>query len=94
MLYPDFLVPGGTIGFVAPSFGCATEPYITGFKRAQERLKNMGLNINNGPNVYEAKGIGKSNLVICMQMIAMMYLYHVVAENLCVKSLSMLTGIR
>ena len=61
MLYPDFLVPGGTIGFVAPSFGCATEPYITGFKRAQERLKNMGLNINNGPNVYEAKGIGISN---------------------------------
>ena len=41
MLYPDFLVPGGTIGFVAPSFGCATEPYITGFKRAQERLKTV-----------------------------------------------------
>lgn len=102
MLYPDFLVPGGTAGFVAPSFGCATEPYITGFKRAQERLKNMGLNINNGPNVYEAKGIGISNtpqlcgkeLSDMYAAIAMMYLYHVVAENLCVKSLSMLTGIR
>ena len=49
MLYPDFLVPGGTIGFVAPSFGCATEPYITGFKRAQERLKkfrNDGCNLS------------------------------------------------
>ena len=47
MRYPDFLVQGGTVGFVAPSFGCATEPYITGFKKAQDRLKNMGLNIAN-----------------------------------------------
>lgn len=61
MRYPDFLVQGGTVGFVAPSFGCATEPYITGFKKAQDRLKNMGLNIENGPNVYEAQGIGISN---------------------------------
>lgn len=74
MLYPDFLVPGGTIGFVAPSFGCATEPYITGFKRAQERLKNMGLNINNGPNVYEAKGIGISNTPqLCGKELSDMY---------------------
>ena len=32
MRYPEFLSEGGIIGFVAPSFGCATEPYITGFK--------------------------------------------------------------
>ena len=25
MRYPEFLSEGGTIGFVAPSFGCATE---------------------------------------------------------------------
>lgn len=27
MRYPEFLAEGGIIGFVAPSFGCATEPY-------------------------------------------------------------------
>ena len=42
MLYPDFLVPGGTIGFVAPSFGCATEPYITGFKKGTGEIKEYG----------------------------------------------------
>ena len=29
MRYPLFLQDEGTIGFVAPSFGCATEPYRT-----------------------------------------------------------------
>ena len=33
MRYPEFLSEGGTIGFVAPSFGCATEPYITDLKK-------------------------------------------------------------
>lgn len=61
MRYPDFLVPGGTIGFVAPSFGCAAEPYITGFRKAQDRFISMGYKVENGPNVYEAKGIGISN---------------------------------
>ena len=27
MRYPEFLKQNGTIGFVAPSFGCATQPY-------------------------------------------------------------------
>ena len=31
MRYPKFLPEKGTIGFVAPSFGCATEPYYTAF---------------------------------------------------------------
>ena len=57
MRYPHFLACNGNIGFVAPSFGCATEPYITGFKKAQERFKNLGYGIVNGPNVYEANGI-------------------------------------
>ena len=31
MRYPEFIKDGGTIGFVAPSFGCATEPYASGY---------------------------------------------------------------
>ena len=31
MRYPKFLPEKGTIGFVAPAFGCATEPYYTAF---------------------------------------------------------------
>ena len=102
MRYPDFLVQGGTVGFVAPSFGCATEPYITGFKKAQDRLKNMGLNIENGPNVYEAQGIGISNTPqLCGKELTDMYasdsndiLISCGGGSLCVRYLSMLTGIR
>lgn len=39
MRYPHFLACNGNIGFVAPSFGCATEPYITGLKRHRRDLK-------------------------------------------------------
>ena len=42
MRYPEFLPENGTIGFVAPSFGCATEPYYTAFLNAQEKFKGMG----------------------------------------------------
>ncbi|MCM1261398.1 MAG: LD-carboxypeptidase [Butyrivibrio sp.] len=62
MRYPDFLQENGTIGFVAPSFGCATEPYKTGFMRAQENWKAAGYNLQFGPNCYAAKGIGISNI--------------------------------
>ena len=31
MKYPDHLNKKGTIGFVAPSFGCAISPYREGF---------------------------------------------------------------
>ena len=31
MRYPKFLPDEGTIGFVAPAFGCATEPYKSAF---------------------------------------------------------------
>ena len=41
MRFPEFLKEHGTIGFVAPSFGCATEPYYTAF--AQDR-KSTRLN--------------------------------------------------
>ena len=42
MRYPEFLSEGGTIGFVAPSFGCATEPYKTAFGMTIKRFEKEG----------------------------------------------------
>ena len=61
MRYPEFLKDGGRIGFIAPSFGCATEPYKSLFAAAQERFKGMGYGIVLGPNACADAGIGKSN---------------------------------
>lgn len=61
MRYPKFLPGGGTIGFVAPSFGCAAEPYRTGFDAAQRKLREMGYRLDPGPNCYASCGIGISN---------------------------------
>lgn len=61
MRYPEFLKENGTIGFVAPSFGCATEPYITRFASAQKKWKALGYSLDLGPNATVAKGVGISN---------------------------------
>lgn len=61
MRYPQFLKEGQTIGYVAPSFGCATEPYKSAFDHALMVLKEKGYQAKLGPNCYEAKGIGISN---------------------------------
>ncbi len=61
MRYPKFLPKGGTIGFVAPSFGCATEPYKSGFKSAMATFEDMGYSIERGPNCFAHKGVGISN---------------------------------
>ena len=61
MRYPDFLPPNGTIGFVAPAFGCAIEPYYTGFQQAREKWQSMGYQMDLGPNCLLAEGIGISN---------------------------------
>lgn len=61
MKYGKFLQKGGTIGFVAPSFGCATEPYRSAFENALKKWQAMGYHTDLGPNCYEAKGIGISN---------------------------------
>ena len=50
MRFPEFLKEHGTIGFVAPSFGCATEPYYTAFAHARERFGQMGYHTQMGPN--------------------------------------------
>ncbi|MCM1040410.1 MAG: LD-carboxypeptidase [Ruminococcus sp.] len=61
MRYPDFLKPNGTIGFVAPSFGCATEPYKSAFMNAQKKWTEQGYRLQLGPNCYVEEGIGISN---------------------------------
>ena len=61
MRYPEFLKENGTIGFVAPSFGCSTEPYRTAFNHALDKWKKEGYGIDIGPNCYENSGVGISN---------------------------------
>lgn len=61
MKYPKFLPKNGTIGFVAPSFGCNIEPYKTAFENALNKFQAMGHETDLGPNCYEGKGIGISN---------------------------------
>lgn len=61
MRYPNFLKENGTIGFVAPAFGCATEPYLSAFRNSLEKWKLLGHEVDLGPNCYVAKGIGISN---------------------------------
>lgn len=61
MRYPKFLKEKGCIGFVAPSFGCSTEPYFTAFCHALERFHAMGYQTLLGPNCYADAGIGISN---------------------------------
>lgn len=62
MKYPAFLQENGTIGFVAPSFGCATEPYKSGFLNAQRRWREQGFHLELGPNCYVEEGVGISNM--------------------------------
>lgn len=61
MKYPNPLQKNETIGFVAPSFGCATEPYKTAFLNAQKKFKELGYGLWLGPNCYESRGTGISN---------------------------------
>ena len=61
MKYPNNLKRNGTIGFVAPSFGCNIEPYNSGFESAQRKFRELGYQISLGPNCYEGKGVGISN---------------------------------
>ena len=61
MRYPKHIKKGETIGFVAPSFGCATEPYISRFNSALDKFKEMGYGLDLGPNCRASEGIGISN---------------------------------
>ena len=61
MRYPKFLKENGSIGFVAPAFGCATEPYKSAFNHSLKKWEQMGYSTSLGPNCYEGSGIGISN---------------------------------
>ncbi len=61
MKIPKSLPQNGTIGFVAPSFGCNTEPYRSGFDNAQKKFKDRGYTLKLGPNCYAGEGTGISN---------------------------------
>ncbi len=61
MRYPEFLKNGDTIGFVAPSFGCTTEPYKTGFMKALTRFLKLAYQTKTGRNCYVSDGIGISS---------------------------------
>lgn len=61
MRYPRFLPEKGTIGFIAPSFGAAIEPYRSAYDNAKRKLTSLGFSLREGPNVYADKGIGISN---------------------------------
>lgn len=61
MRYPKFLPENGTIGFVAPSFGCAREPYRSAFENAQRKFRELGYGLWLGPNCYTEEGVGISN---------------------------------
>lgn len=61
MRYAPFLKKQGTIGFVAPSFGCNIEPYRSAFENALKKFRAAGYRTVLGPNCYEGKGIGISN---------------------------------
>lgn len=62
MKYPQNLSKGGTIGFVAPSFGCQIEPYKSAFGNALKKFEKSGYKLDLGSNCYAAEGIGISNL--------------------------------
>ncbi|MCR4691333.1 MAG: LD-carboxypeptidase [Lachnospiraceae bacterium] len=61
MRYPKPLQKGGCIGFIAPSFGCATEPYKSRFDNTLRIFREKGYTLSLGPNCYESSGIGISN---------------------------------
>lgn len=75
MKYPKNLEQNGTIGFVAPSFGCAREPYRTAFDNALSGWKKKGYGIKLGPNCYKDDGIGIStNPMDCAKELVEAYL--------------------
>ncbi len=61
MRYPEFLQKNGTIGFVAPSYGCNIEPYKSAFNHARQKFQKLGYHVEIGPNCYEGSGVGISS---------------------------------
>ena len=49
MRYPKNIQQGGTIGFVAPSFGSQIEAYYSAYDNAKKRGREMGYRLQLGP---------------------------------------------
>ena len=74
MRFPKFIRSGDTIGFVAPAFGCATEPYHSAFLHSLEKFHSMGFATNLGTNCFVDEGIGISNKPeLCAEELMNMY---------------------
>lgn len=75
MRYAPFLPANGTIGFVAPSFGCNIEPYRSAFENAKKKWQRLGYSLQLGPNCYAGAGVGISNTPVkCGQELTEYYL--------------------
>lgn len=75
MRYPNCLEKGDCIGFPAPSFGCAGEPYYTAFQNGLKKWETLGYQTKPGPNAYVQEGIGISNTPEkCGKELTLMYL--------------------
>ncbi|MCD7867380.1 MAG: LD-carboxypeptidase [Clostridiales bacterium] len=61
MRYGKFLPDRGTIGFVAPSFGCNIQPYRSAFENARRIWTREGYQLDLGPNCFAGEGVGISN---------------------------------
>lgn len=61
MKYPERLKKNGTIGFIAPSFGCTTEPYKSCLESAIQYFSKEGYRTVLGPNCHRDDGVGKSS---------------------------------
>lgn len=61
MRIPEFIKKNGTIGLVAPSYGCNIEPYKSAFQNALKQWKKLGISCELGPNCYAGEGIGISS---------------------------------
>ena len=60
MRYPKYIKQNDTIGFVSPSFGCGTDPYISAFENARHKLRQRGYRDDAGYNCRKTDGIGRS----------------------------------
>ena len=82
MRYPKYIKQNDTIGFVSPSFGCGTEPYISAFENARHKLKQRGYMDDVGYNCYKSDGIGRStNGAKVVYGIFRQYSYDIFTDN-------------
>ncbi len=64
MRFPKSLQKNGTIGFIAPSFGCGSGVYKACFDKALEYFNALGYKTKEGPNTRAEIGVGKSNTAL------------------------------